>query len=391
MSYENREIRQPGIPLRLDRSAVQARAATTIHRACAAFAKSFRSKVHIDEIVRENWRDDRDVGYLVKNSVSPDDTVSAAALSPTLVSDYIGNLTAASAGAALLAAGLSLEFGRNIAVKVPGFIPNASYANWVQQGQPRPVFQMLASAVTLNLFKLESTAIASREMVDSSAWEANISDTMRRSVALQLDASLFDSNAAVPQLRPAGLRHAISPLTASTSTDPHAAMVADVATLVAAVSSVAGNQDVIFIVNPARAAAMELLTYGAQPFKLLASSAIALSDVICVAPQGLASAMGATPGIETFDQAVLHTEDGSPAPIGGPGGVAAPSRSLWQTDCTGLRLRLPVSWALRTPLALSWLSTTARAGLSETAAKEVAEREQKAMEALAEKRLKVEG
>jgi len=50
-----------------------------------------------------------------------------------------------------------------------------------------------------------------------------------------------------------------------------------------------------------------------------------------------------------------------------------------------------VSWALRTPLALSWLSTTAWAGLSETAAKEVAEREQKAMEALAEKRLKVEG
>jgi hypothetical protein len=225
-------------------------------------------------------------------------------------------------------------------------------------------------------------------MVESSNFDAMIGDTMRRSVALQLDATLFDSNAAIAGVRPAGLRAGISALTPSALADPHAAMVADVATLIAAVASVIGNQEAIFIVNPARAAAMELLTYGSQPFRLLASNAIARSDVICVAPAGLASAMGTIPEISTVTQPVLHMEDTTPLPIGGPGNVvASPARSLFQTDAIGIRIRLPASWALRTPLALSWLTTTVWGSLSEKATQEIAEREATAAAELANKRM----
>jgi hypothetical protein len=51
-----------------------------------------------------------------------------------------------------------------------------------------------------------------------------------------------------------------------------------------------------------------------------------------------------------------------PAPIGTPGTptvVAAPTRSLWQTDAIGLKVRWPVSWALRDPRGFAWLTPTA--------------------------------
>src|SRR5204863_366579 len=75
-----------------------------------------------------------------------------------------------------------------------------------------------------------------------------------------------------------------------------------------------------------------------------------------------------TPAIEqllrlALDQAVLHMEDTTPLAIGtvgAPNTVAAPVRSLWQTDSIGIRMLLDINWAIvRTAVvsvrtAVSW-------------------------------------
>jgi hypothetical protein len=63
-----------------------------------------------------------------------------------------------------------------------------------------------------------------------------------------------------------------------------------------------------------------------------------------------ASVTEAAPRFDVSDQAVLHMEDTTPLAISSPGTpptVAAPSRSLWQTDTIGVRMILPMNWLLR--------------------------------------------
>jgi hypothetical protein len=48
--------------------------------------------------------------------------------------------------------------------------------------------------------------------------------------------------------------------------------------------------------------------------------------------------------------------DNAPSPIANGGGIAAPASSMFQTDSTALKVRVPVSWALRAPAGMAWLT-----------------------------------
>jgi hypothetical protein len=60
--------------------------------------------------------------------------------------------------------------------------------------------------------------------------------------------------------------------------------------------------------------------------------------VIAVSPIGLASVVADMPQIETSKASTLHMEDTAPLPISQSGVVAAPTRSLWQTDCVATKI-----------------------------------------------------
>jgi hypothetical protein len=62
------------------------------------------------------------------------------------------------------------------------------------------------------------------------------------------------------------------------------------------------------------------------------------------------SATGDEPRFDVSDQATLHMEDTSPAQIGTtgtPNVVAAPVRSMWQTDSIALRMVMDLNWSMR--------------------------------------------
>ena len=181
---------------------------------------------------------------------------------------------------------------------------------------------------------------------------------LRENAALALDASLFCATAATAD-RPAGILAGVSALTA-TAGGGDAAMDADLALLASAIGD--NTSGLAYVMHPAQAAAVRLRRSTAFPADIPIWSTIAVAEgtVIALDPLALVSAFGAEPEITASREAVLHM-DTAPLPIGtvgSPPAVAAPSRTLWQTDCIAVRLVLRAAWAWRAPGAVAWISDT---------------------------------
>jgi hypothetical protein len=74
----------------------------------------------------------------------------------------------------------------------------------------------------------------------------------------------------------------------------------------------------------------------------------------------LAVAFGDEPRFTISDSATLHMEDTAPVNIGSgsPPVVASPAVSMFQTDSLALRLIVDISWCLRAPNSVAWVSET---------------------------------
>jgi hypothetical protein len=181
-------------------------------------------------------------------------------------------------------------------------------------------------------------------------------DTLARSVGQALDAALF-STAAGDASRPPGLLNGIAALTPSGMTPKSDAMMTDIAALVEAVAGVLGNVPVTIVAHPAQAQSLRPPERSGVS-DVLASGVLPEGRVIAIASPGLISALDPRPRFELSQSGALHMEDTSPqqlASVGTPNAVAAPIRSLYQTDTSALRLVMEVSWGLRTSGAVAWM------------------------------------
>ena len=270
----------------------------------------------------------------------------AAELAQRVVADTLEALGPASAAAELFGLGLSLSFDRAATISVPGFVApdSGNTSAFVAEGQPIPVFQPNAIPAELVPHKIAGICVLSSEMIASSNAEKLVGDVLVRSVGRVMDEVLFDANPA-SAARPAGLRNGVAASTPSTATIGADAFAEDIETLAQAVGPVAGNGEIVYVASPGRAIAMRARLAGSG-ITVLGSGAV-INDLLAVATAALASAIGSEPEIESMKVATVNM-DNAPAPgIGAP-----PVRSLWQTDSVGLKVRWPVSWALRDPLPM---------------------------------------
>jgi Phage capsid family len=183
-----------------------------------------------------------------------------------------------------------------------------------------------------------------------------VRDALTKSVGDALDGALFSTTAADAS-RPAGLLVGVSPLTPSSTTPADEERLSDLSDLVQAVSAVTGNNPIVLIAAPAQAASLRLAN-ARIGYEVLASGALADRTVVAVASNALVSAMDPAPRFELSKSATVHTEDTSPAQlasVGTPNTVAAPMRSMFQSDSSALRLIMEVSWGLRTSGAVAWM------------------------------------
>jgi hypothetical protein len=357
--------RPQGIPLRPEARAVRRSNIITMVRSATAHViaceRPNKPRERPEEVIAREWKRDSAAAWMTRAAVSPASTENTPALVRTAVADFHAVLSRRYAAPALFAQGLQLSFDDAGKISIPAFIPDPNGAGFIGEGKPFPVRQALALPTILEPFKLGSISAFSNELLNGSSSNTLVivENLMTQNVGLTLDAVALSADAAIVDVQPAGLRNGIAALAASAATDPVAAMMADISAVIAAVSAVSGNTPPVLIANPARAGRLRLHGgAGIGTMTILASPAIAPTDLIAVAPDAIASATGSTPEMQASQESVLHYQDGTPVNIGDVSGVATPSRSMFQTDCTALRIKMPASWARRDDRAVAWLTAT---------------------------------
>jgi HK97 family phage major capsid protein/HK97 family phage prohead protease len=291
----------------------------------------------------------------------------AAELVQTATLDFIDTLVANSIYPVLRDLGGRFTFGRNGVVSIPARAATPSVAgSFVGQGAPIPVRQAGFSATSLTPKKMAVITTFTREIAEKSTpdIEQVLRNAIQEDTGVAIDTVLLDANAATT-IRPAGLRNGVTGGT-PTAGGGFNALVADLKGLVSSlITSSAGNiRQPVWVMNPVQALSISLTQNGAGDFPFAAdlrggtllgypvaqSSTVPLGTVALVDAADFFTATGDEPRFEVSDQAVLHMEDTTPAQIsaaGTPNVVAAPVRSMFQTDSLALRMIMDLNWTMR--------------------------------------------
>lgn len=305
------------------------------------------------DVTKERWPQDGPLLDVVTRAASAPAMTSvtgwAAELAHLVVADGLEALGGQSIGAQLLAQGLVLSWDGAGTISAPSFTASATAASFVAEGNPIPVRQFADTPALMVPAYLATIAVLTREMIESSNAEQLIGDALLRSMGMALDATLLDANPATAA-RPAGLRNGIAALTPSASTDGFEGVFEDMATLINGVAVVNSNATYAIIGSPGRIAGMQGRITSQLNVKFFGTNAVG-NDLVAVAPAALVAALSPNPALETARAASLHM-DTAPQPVGSVG----PHRSLFQSDSIAIKARWPVSWALRSPAGVAWLT-----------------------------------
>ncbi|MFT8245206.1 phage major capsid protein [Roseomonas sp. BN140053] len=335
----------------------------------------------IDELRQERYGDDEPTkiitDVLTRAASAPATTATsgwASQLVTTVNADFMQDLMPASVYPGLSARGLRLNFGRAGVVNIPSRSATPTVAgSFVGEGSAIPVRQGAFSSQSLTPKKMAVISTFTREIAEHStpAIEGLIRDAMQEDTAVAIDTVLLDATAA-STIRPAGMRNGVTAITAMTG-GGFTALVADVKALIGAlITATNGNvRAPVWIMNPVQAVSISLtqnaggdfpfqaeLSNGLlQGYPVIQSPTVAAGMVLLVDAADFVSVTGDEPRFDVSDQATLHMEDTTPLAIsatGTPNTVAAPIRSLFQTDTLAVRMILPMNWTLRRAGVVAW-------------------------------------
>jgi hypothetical protein len=333
------------------RRALQSLARTAIVVGTRAFEDS-AGRNPVNMYVRQGWDRDETFNMLLKGSVTPAMTNQpgwAEELAHVALA-FLETLKPQSAGADLLRQCLTLSFDRANKIMLPAISP--ATAQFVKQGDPIPVSSLSSSSgPTMTPCKMASIITLTREMIASSNAESIVTQSLIDAAGPGLDAALFSNVAAVADLNPAGILVGVTPITASTNAIPSEAMADDLTALIAAVAAKSGNNNICFICSPKQAARI-VLQAESVPWPILSSASLAAGTVIIVAINALVSALE-PPLVDASPSGSFHSDT---VPSTDP--HMGPRYSTFQIDSVGLRLRMPVSWVVRDPAAVSYVTAT---------------------------------
>lgn len=350
-----------------------------VFRALTVAVKAHIERRPMIEVLKSTYGEDvatkAVTDMVIKAATVPADTQTpawAGALVQTAVGDFFDLLLPQSVYPGLSARGGRFGFGRNGSVSLPTRSATPTVAgSFVGEGAPIPVRQAGFTSVTLTPKKMAVITTMTREITERStpAIEQLLRNAIQEDTAVAIDSVLLDASAATT-VRPAGLRNGAA-TAAGTAGGGFAAVVADVKAMVGAlIASTNGNiRAPTWLMNPVQALGASLTQNAGgdfifqgeinqgrfQGYPLIQSTTVPAGTVILIDAADFFSATGDDPRFDVSDQAVLHMEDTAPAQIATagtvgtppPNVVAAPVRSMFQTDSLALRMILPMNWALR--------------------------------------------
>jgi hypothetical protein len=238
------------------------------------------------------------------------------------------------------------------------------------------VRQGLFTSQLLTPKKMAVITTWTREIQEHSvpAIEGLLRDAVQEDTAISLDSVLLDANPATV-VRPAGILNGVAGLT-PTAGGGFNAIVGDIKQLTGALlTGTKGNvRKPAWLMNPQQTNSAGLIASpgaGVFPFRqevsegklsgwpIIDSGTVPLGTVVVIDAADFVAVGGDAPRFEISDQATLHFEDTAPADIGTAGTppvVAAPVKSMWQTDSLALRLILPTNWTIRRAGVVAWVA-----------------------------------
>jgi HK97 family phage prohead protease/HK97 family phage major capsid protein len=292
----------------------------------------------------------------------------AAELVQQVYTDFMDLLYAKAILKRLAAMGMTLNFGSAGRIIIPTRSRTPTIAgSFVGEGMAIPVRQGAFASQTLTPKKVAVISVWTREMNDHSipAIEGLIRDAVQVDTAVAIDTVLIDSNPATV-IRPPGLLNGVAAIPA-TAGGGLPALIGDIkAVIEQLVANTYGNlRAPVWLMNPGDILSASLASApntGIFPFRdeikggtlnnipLIDSATVTPKSMILVDAADFVVVGGEAPRLELSDQATLHMEDTNPLDLVGPGSpgvVAAPQRSLFQTDSIALRMVMPLNWVQR--------------------------------------------
>jgi hypothetical protein len=292
----------------------------------------------------------------------------ASELLATVNSQFVSALAQTSVAGALFSEGGAIDVSvpRGV-VKVPTRSATpAVNGSYVGEGQPIPVRRPGLTSITLGPKKLGVISTFSAEIAGHSqpTVESVIRQCILEDTSIAVDAILLGATAA-DAIAPAGLRAGLAGLTPSTATASYDRMIADLKTLLGAIAP--SSRPVILVNNASQALSMQWVAgtpEQVQPgLRAIASASVPANMVIAVDLDALCFTSQA-PFFQISRDALVHEEDTTPLPITAGAGpnpaavanIAAPVRSLWQTDTIAIGYLWALNWALRRANGVAWMT-----------------------------------
>lgn len=350
-----------GIPLRPDPGALFSSQRRSFVRAATAMALAARDRQRPDAILAKSWPDDASASRILKGATSPTTSSGYPQVEAITV---LPMLAPSSASARLLGAASSVDLAGVSSVAVPYIgASGRPVVPFVAEGMPMPVVDMTTSVLRVGpVKKLLIGSALTNELQSASGDTAStiIGGALATSAEQSMDALLF-SNAAATDAAPAGLLDGITAIP-SAGTSGAEGIASDLALLGQSLADSGISADDMIIVTSA-ALAIKLRCLVSEKFsnEVLSSAAIPAGEVIAIAAGGLVTGYDGGVSIETSEEPTLVFEDAAPTDIGIPGApnvVAAPTRSIWQTDSLAVKVRGRCAWAVH-PGAVAWITGAA--------------------------------
>jgi len=340
-------------PIKPDFSGLrEARPAVYLCRAAAAHLRAFVTNNTPEREARELFGDDGATDIVLRAPTTPAAISGtsgwAASLAGIAIYDLVQTATSLSAAADVIDRGLKLNMDGIAEHRVPGRVLNAAAAGaWVGEGGAVPVRAIsFTNAAILRPRKLAVLSVVSREMAESGNIEAVLRATLGEATGLALDLAMF-STFVGDATKPPGLFAGVSPIAATTGGGT-AAMAADIGNLFAALAANSGGKTAVIIAALPQAVKLKLTAGPKFDYDIIASTALPTGTVAVLEIASFVSGFGSTAEFNTTKVGALHMEDTIPADIVSTGGtVAAPVKSLYQTDAIGLKTTLWATWGLR--------------------------------------------
>lgn len=342
------------------------------HKAMATIATVIRSHVeqrNPEDVAKIHYKDEPEIALLSK-AVSAPAQAGTAGWAQELVQDTWGEflelLRDTSIYAQLPGPRLSFDGYGTITLPRQGGRGNLSGA-FVAEGNPIPVKQGSVDSVTLQPKGLKVISSFTRELAMRSnpSIEAMIRSQILGDTAEALDTH-FMSTTARSATVPGGIQDAAEIGAANINTSAGATLANILSDTSGMIERLINNRftNAVWVINPIRVLGLmdvqdassgvfvfknELANGMFRGFPYISSSNVTADVVALVADNAMAFANEYGPSIDMSTSATLHYEDTTPAPlVDGPATppdpvlteIAAPQRSLFQTDSLALRFTM---------------------------------------------------